>query len=62
LAATVFTGMFERLGDYRSKQLSRLDWQVTRVLMTWGFTLAVLLLAAFLSKTSEIYSRGLAVV
>lgn len=61
LAATVFVGIFGRLGGYRSRQLSRLDWQVTCVLMTWGFTLAVLLLAAFLSKTSEIYSRGWAV-
>ena len=62
LAATVFAGMFERLGGYRSKQLSRLDWQVTYVLMTWGLTVAVLLLAAFLSKTSETYSRGWAVL
>jgi Undecaprenyl-phosphate glucose phosphotransferase len=62
LAATVFVGMFERLGGYRSKQLSRLNWQMTRILMTWGFTVAVLLLAAFLSKTSEIYSRGWAMV
>jgi Undecaprenyl-phosphate glucose phosphotransferase len=61
LAATVFAGMFERLGGYRSKQLSRLDWQVTRVVMAWAFTVAVLLLAAFLSKTSEIYSRAWAV-
>jgi len=62
LAATVFAGIFERLGGYRSKQLSRLSWQLTRVLMTWGFTVTVLLAAAFLSKTSEIYSRGWAVV
>jgi Undecaprenyl-phosphate glucose phosphotransferase len=61
-AATVFAGMFERLGGYRSKQLSRLSWQVTRVPVTWGFTVAVLLAAGFLSKTSEIYSRGWAVV
>jgi Undecaprenyl-phosphate glucose phosphotransferase len=62
LAATVFAGTFERLGGYRLKQLSRLSWQMTRVLMTWGFTVAVLLLAGFLSKTSEIYSRGWAVI
>jgi Undecaprenyl-phosphate glucose phosphotransferase len=61
LAATVFAGMFERLGGYQSKRLWRLDWQVTRVVMAWVFTVAVLLLAAFLSKTSEIYSRGWAV-
>ena len=34
LAATVFAGVFERLGGYRLKQLSRLKWQVTRVLIT----------------------------
>jgi lipopolysaccharide/colanic/teichoic acid biosynthesis glycosyltransferase len=58
LAATMFVGLFERLGGYRLKQLSRLDWQLKRVLITWGFTVAVLLLIAFFSKTSEIYSRG----
>lgn len=58
LAATLFAGMFERLGGYRSRQLSRLDWQVTHVLIAWACTVAVLLLAAFLSKTSEVYSRG----
>ena len=58
LAATLFAGMFERLGGYRVKQLSRLHWQLTHISMTWGFTVAVLLLAAFLSKTTEAYSRG----
>jgi Undecaprenyl-phosphate glucose phosphotransferase len=62
LAATMFAGIFERLGGYRSKQLSRLDWQMTHVLTTWGVTVTVLLLVAFLSKTSEIYSRGWAVL
>jgi Undecaprenyl-phosphate glucose phosphotransferase len=58
LAATLLVGLFERLGGYRSKQLSRLYWQLTHILMTWGLTVAVLLLAAFFSKTSETYSRG----
>jgi Undecaprenyl-phosphate glucose phosphotransferase len=58
LAATLFVGMFERLGGYRSKRLSRLYWQLTHILITWGLTVAVLLLAAFFSKTSETYSRG----
>jgi Undecaprenyl-phosphate glucose phosphotransferase len=58
LAATLFVGMFERLGGYRSRQLSRLYWQLTHISMTWGLTVAVLLLAAFFSKTSETYSRG----
>jgi Undecaprenyl-phosphate glucose phosphotransferase len=62
LAATIFAGTFERLGGYRSKQLSRLNCQVTRVLAVWGLTMAILLLVAFLSKTSEIYSRGWALV
>jgi Undecaprenyl-phosphate glucose phosphotransferase len=62
LAATIFAGTFERLGGYRSKQLSRLNCQVTRVLTVWGLTMAVLLLVAFLSKTSEIYSRAWALV
>jgi Undecaprenyl-phosphate glucose phosphotransferase len=58
LAATLFVGSFERLGGYSLKQLSRLHWQLTRVVMTWGCAVAVLLLVAFVSKTSEAYSRG----
>ena len=58
LAATLFAGVFERLGGYRLKQLVRLHWQLTRGLMAWGFTVSVVLLGAFLSKTSEAYSRG----
>jgi hypothetical protein len=34
-AATLFVGLFERLRGYRLKQLSRLHWQLTRMLMTW---------------------------
>jgi hypothetical protein len=48
----------ERLGGYQLKQLYRLDWQLTRTLMTWGITLSLLLLTAFLGKASESYSRG----
>jgi Undecaprenyl-phosphate glucose phosphotransferase len=58
LAATLFAGVFERLGGYRLKQLSRLHWQLTRIVMVWGGTVSVILLIAFLSKTSETYSRG----
>jgi Undecaprenyl-phosphate glucose phosphotransferase len=57
-AATLFVGGFERLGGYRLKQLLRLNWQLRRVLIIWSMTLSVLLLVAFLGKTSEIYSRG----
>jgi Undecaprenyl-phosphate glucose phosphotransferase len=57
-AATVFVGGFERLGGYRLKQLVKLDWQLTRILMMWGIALSVSLLTAFFGKVSESYSRG----
>jgi Undecaprenyl-phosphate glucose phosphotransferase len=57
-AATLFVGGFERLGGYRLRQLSRLYWQLTHAMMTWGVTVSVLFLAAFFEKTSETYSRG----
>jgi Undecaprenyl-phosphate glucose phosphotransferase len=58
LAATLFVGGFERLGGYQLKRLSRLRWQLTRILVMWGVTVAVLLLVAFLGKMSESYSRA----
>jgi Undecaprenyl-phosphate glucose phosphotransferase len=58
LAATLFVGGFERLGGYRLRQLSRLEWQLTRILMTWGVIISILLLVAFIGKISENYSRG----
>jgi Undecaprenyl-phosphate glucose phosphotransferase len=58
LAATVFASLLQRLGGYRLKQLSRFDWQLKRIVMTWVVTVAVLLLIACLSKTSDIYSHG----
>ncbi len=57
LAATLFVGAFDRLGGYRLTQLPRLQWQLTRTLIAWGITVSVLLLFAFLSKTSDTYSR-----
>jgi Undecaprenyl-phosphate glucose phosphotransferase len=58
LAATLFVGGFERLGGYRLSQLSRLEWQLTRILMTWSVIISILLLVAFIGKISESYSRG----
>jgi len=58
LAATLFVGMFGRLHGYSLKQLSKLDWQLTHIVMTWLFAVALLLFLAFVSKTSEIYSRA----
>ena len=57
-AATLFVVGFERLGGYQLKQLLRLDWQLRRIPLIWGIVLAALLLAAFLGKLSESYSRG----
>ena len=62
LAATLFVGVFARLGGYRCKHLGTLNWQFPRTLMTWGLTVSVVLLVAFLSKTSVSYSRGWALV
>jgi Undecaprenyl-phosphate glucose phosphotransferase len=58
LAAMLFVGGFERLGGYQLRQLSKLKWQLTRILMTWSMLVSVLLLAAFIGKTSGNYSRG----
>jgi Undecaprenyl-phosphate glucose phosphotransferase len=58
LIAILFVGMFERLGGYGLKRLSNLHWQLMHIVMTWLFAVAVLLLIAFVSKTSETYSRG----
>jgi Undecaprenyl-phosphate glucose phosphotransferase len=58
LAATLFVYSFERLGGYRLRQLSKLAWQVTRILTTWAILISVLLFVAFVAKISESYSRG----
>ena len=58
VAATVFVIGFERSGGYRLKQLTRLWWQLTHVLIVWGVTVSILLLTAFLEKVSDNYSRG----
>lgn len=58
LAAMLFVCGFERIGGYRLKQLSRLEWQLTRILMTWGVLVSALLVVAFISKISESFSRG----
>jgi Undecaprenyl-phosphate glucose phosphotransferase len=58
IVAVLFVGGFERLDGYRLRQLSILQWQLTRVLITWGILISMLLLIAFISKISESYSRG----
>src|SRR5437868_9669479 len=44
--AILFVGIFERLGGYSLKQLSRLHWQLMHIVMTWVFAIAMLLLVA----------------
>lgn len=61
-AATAFVGAFERWGGYRLRRLLNLEWQMTRALMTWSFTVGAVLLVAFLAKTSADYSRGWALL
>ena len=58
LAAILFVGGFERLGGYRLRQLSILQWQLTRILMTWSILVSALLFIAFIGKISQSYSRG----
>jgi len=58
LAAMLFVGGFERLGGYRLRHLLKLQWQLTRILVTWGTVISALLLVAFIGKISESYSRG----
>jgi Undecaprenyl-phosphate glucose phosphotransferase len=57
-AATVFVGLLKQFGGYRLKLLPKFHWQLRHILMAWGLTVAVLLVAGFFSKTSDVYSRG----
>lgn len=58
LAATLFVSGFERIGGYSLKQLSDLKWQLMRIPVIWGILVSALLLVAFITKTSETFSRG----
>lgn len=58
LGATVFVAGFQYINGYTLRQFSALRWQLTRVTGIWLITVFVLLLAAFVGKMSETYSRG----
>jgi Undecaprenyl-phosphate glucose phosphotransferase len=58
LGAMLFTAGFQRIGGYTLRQLSMLQWQLTRAVTMWAVTISVLLLVAFVGKVSDIYSRG----
>lgn len=57
-AGALFVIGFERLGGYRLRQLTHLRWQLTRVACVWAAAVSLLLLMAFVAKTSGSYSRG----
>jgi Undecaprenyl-phosphate glucose phosphotransferase len=58
IAGTLFVTGFQHIGGYTLKQLSMLRWQLTRAASMWAIIVSGLLLAAFVGKVSETYSRG----
>jgi Undecaprenyl-phosphate glucose phosphotransferase len=58
ISCILFVIAFQRMGGYRFKALSNLRWQATRVAVIWSGAVSALLLLAFLTKTSETFSRG----
>lgn len=62
VGAILFVMGFERIIGYKFERLSRLRWQFTRVTLIWFCALSILLLVAFVTKTSGSYSRGWAII
>lgn len=62
LASALFVVGFQRIDGYVLKQLSILRWQVTRAAALWAVAVSILLLLAFVSKVSDTYSRGWALL
>lgn len=58
LAAFCFQLGFRRLAGYDYRHLARFRRQVVHVVLVWCGTVALLLLAAFVGKVSQNYSRG----
>ncbi|HZB91387.1 MAG TPA: undecaprenyl-phosphate glucose phosphotransferase, partial [Stellaceae bacterium] len=58
LGSVLFVIGFQRLNGYELKRLAALRWQATRIAAIWGATVAAMLLVAFATKASTIYSRG----
>jgi Undecaprenyl-phosphate glucose phosphotransferase len=57
----LFLASFERIRGYKFEQLSNLRWQLTHIALVWVCALSIFLLIAFVTKTSELYSRGWAI-
>jgi Undecaprenyl-phosphate glucose phosphotransferase len=62
LGVIIFMAGFDRIGGYKFEQLSRLRWQITHITLIWFCALSVFLVIAFVTKTSELYSRGWAII
>ena len=56
--AMLFVFVFRWLGGYSFRRLSQLRWQITRVVVTWFGVVSVLVVLAFFTKVSTVYSRG----
>jgi Undecaprenyl-phosphate glucose phosphotransferase len=62
LGVIIFITGFDRIRGYIFGQLSCLRWQLTHITLIWFCTLSVFLVIAFVTKTSELYSRAWAII
>jgi len=62
VAATILSFALFKGGSYDFKRLSDLGWQIRRVVLVSVIAMALLSMMAFVTKESEFYSRGWAVV
>ena len=62
IAAAAFVTGLGRAQAYDFKHLSSLRWQATRGFLVWGGTASLLLVLAYATKISGVYSRGWSVI
>jgi polysaccharide biosynthesis protein PslA len=60
-SALLFTIVYQWNGGYRFERLSRLSWQLPRVVLAWFGSCSILLMLAFIAKVSGTYSRAWAI-
>ncbi|HWK43187.1 MAG TPA: undecaprenyl-phosphate glucose phosphotransferase [Stellaceae bacterium] len=58
LGSAIQVFLLHQVGSYQFKRLGNLRWQVSRVTITWLSTVSLGLVANFLTKSSDVYSRG----
>jgi Undecaprenyl-phosphate glucose phosphotransferase len=61
IAAVLLVTALNRMGGYTPRMLAVFRWQLLRITGLWATILSFLLMAAFLAKVSDAYSRGWAV-